>query len=119
MVETKPAYDAGQPVFRALLTPHRSLSPKGFALLMAVLFCVSLASGLFFLSLGAWPVVGFFGLDVLLLYGAFRLNYRAARFRCSAEGGSFRLDRVWVVGDLDPSWVRPKDEAYRKQAAGG
>ena len=31
-----------------------------------------------FLLLGAWPVFGFFGLDVLLLYLAFRANYRAA-----------------------------------------
>ena len=31
-----------------------------------------------FLIAGAWPVFGFFGLDVLLLYWAFRLNYRHA-----------------------------------------
>ena len=31
-----------------------------------------------FLIAGAWPVFGFFGLDVLLIYWAFRANYRAA-----------------------------------------
>ena len=31
-----------------------------------------------FLIVGAWPVFGFFGLDVLLIYWAFRVNYRAA-----------------------------------------
>ncbi len=40
-----------------------------------------LATGVIFLSRGAWPVFGFFGLDVLLVYVCFRLNYRAARAR--------------------------------------
>lgn len=39
---------------------------------------VSFVAGLFFLMLGAWPVFGFFGLDVLLIWLAFHLNYRSA-----------------------------------------
>src|SRR2546422_1744423 len=31
-------------------------------------------SGIGFVSIGAWPICGFFGLDVALLYFAFRLN---------------------------------------------
>ena len=62
-----------------MLTPHRSLGPTGFLILMAVLGGVSFAAGIVFLLVGAWPVFGFFGLDVLLIYCAFRLNYRAAR----------------------------------------
>src|SRR5580693_5356740 len=65
-------------LFAARLTPHRSLSRAGFLLLMAVLGGVSFAAGMVFLMLGAWPVFGFFGLDVLLVYWAFRANYRAA-----------------------------------------
>ncbi|MBP0437449.1 DUF2244 domain-containing protein [Tianweitania sediminis] len=71
--------DADAPIFRALLTPHRSLGPEGFRVLMAVTVAGSVVCGLFFLSIGAWPIFGFFGLDVLLLYLAFKLNYRAAR----------------------------------------
>ncbi len=68
-----------EPIFRALLVPHRSLGRVGFATLMAVLLFGWLAIGAYFLSIGAWPVFGFFGLDVLAIYVAFRLNYRAAR----------------------------------------
>jgi uncharacterized membrane protein len=66
-------------LFGARLTPHRSLSRTGFALVMAVLGAISFAAGTVFLLIGAWPVFGFFGLDVLLVYWAFRANYRAAR----------------------------------------
>jgi uncharacterized membrane protein len=66
-------------VFDALLTPHRSLSPRGFVILMAVVCAISFAAGFVFFLAGAWPVVGFLGLDVLLIYVAFRVNYRHAR----------------------------------------
>lgn len=72
---------ADEPFFRAELMPHRSLGPKGFRVLMGVLFVASVLVGLAFLSIGAWPVFGFFGLDVLLLYWAFRLSYRSGRAR--------------------------------------
>ena len=66
-------------IFSAVLTPHRSLSPAGFLLFMLVLGGISFTTGMVFLLAGAWPVFGFFGLDVLLVYWAFRLNYRSAR----------------------------------------
>ncbi|MVA96879.1 DUF2244 domain-containing protein [Nitratireductor sp. CAU 1489] len=74
-------YAADQPFFKALLTPHRSLGRTGFILLMGALVAGWGAVGLFFLAAGAWPVFGFFGLDILALYIAFRVNYRAARAR--------------------------------------
>jgi len=63
--------------FDAVLHPHRSLSPVGFLILMVALASVSFATGITFLMAGAWPVFGFFGLDVLLVYVAFRANYRS------------------------------------------
>ena len=81
MAETNAMPDADQPFFRALLMPHRSLGRTGFLILMGALVFGSLVTGGFFLAQGAWPVFGFFGLDVLLVYIAFRLNYRAARAR--------------------------------------
>ena len=45
---------------------------------MALIGGMSFAGGMFFFLLGAWPVIGFLGLDVLLVYWAFRANYRAA-----------------------------------------
>ena len=65
-------------IFSAVLTPHRSLGHAGFMVLIVVFGAVSFISGIAFLMLGAWPVFGFFGLDVALLYWAFRLNYRHA-----------------------------------------
>lgn len=66
-------------LFDAVLHPHRSLSPRGFTILMSLLGLLSFAAGCSFIALGAWPVFGFLGLDVALVYLAFRLNYRAAR----------------------------------------
>jgi uncharacterized membrane protein len=70
---------AEAPLFAAVLKPYRSLSPAGFNLVMAVFVFGSFTIGLAFWLLGAWPVVGFCGLDIALLQFAFRLNYRSAR----------------------------------------
>ena len=66
-------------LFAAVITPHRSLSPQGFIFLMIAIASISFICGIVFMIAGAWPVLGFFGLDVALIYLAFRLNYRAAR----------------------------------------
>src|SRR4030095_13918066 len=69
-----------QPVrFDAILTPHRSLSPLGFTILMTVAAGVAGVAGAAVRLLGAGPVCGFCALDVLLFYVMFRLNYRSAR----------------------------------------
>ncbi len=65
-------------IFSAVITPHRSLSATGFFLLMAAFGLLSFVAGLACMLAGAWPVFGFFGLDVLLLYWAFKVNYRRA-----------------------------------------
>lgn len=66
------------PIFSAILTPHRSLGRAGFLVLMSCLGGASFVAGMVFVILGAWPVFGFLGLDVLLVYWAFRANYQAA-----------------------------------------
>jgi uncharacterized membrane protein len=83
---------AEEPFFRALLTPHRSLGRTGFAVLMGALLAGWLVTGAVFLSRGAWPVFGFFGLDVLLVYVCFKLNYRAARAREEVSVSRTSLD---------------------------
>lgn len=99
--------------FNAILTPHRSLSPLGFLILMALVTIVSFTVGLYFLLLGAWPIMGFFSLDVLLIYIAFRLNYRAGREYETVELSPqiLKLTRVDPRGhqqiyDFNPYWVR-------------
>ncbi len=100
-------------IFSAVLTPHRSLGRRGFLLLMLVLGSISLTTGMVFLLAGAWPVFGFCGVDVLLVYWAFRVSYRRGRAyeqvtvtpseltvrQVSHRGGI----REWTV---NPLWVR-------------
>jgi uncharacterized membrane protein len=100
--------------FRAVLTPHRSLSKPGFLIVMGVLGAVSFAAGIAFTMIGAWPVFGFFGLDVLLVYVAFKLNYRAARatetievtrddLKITHTAASGRTRRITT---MNPTWSR-------------
>ena len=107
-----PALD--QPtLFSARLTPHRSLNRTGFLVLMTFLSVVSFATGIAFLLMGAWPVVGFLGLDVLVIYWAFRVNFRRANAieDITVTPSELRVRRVshrghvaeWV---LNPLWVQ-------------
>jgi uncharacterized membrane protein len=72
------------------LTPHRSLSREGFVTLMLVVVLINFAGGLLFLVSGAWPVAGFMGLDVLLIWWAFRQNFADAK----------RAERITIRDDL-------------------
>ena len=74
-----PDPDPADAIFAATLAPHRSLSRRGFLLLMTLIGALWFLTGYYFLALGAWPVMGFFGLDFLLVWLAFHLNFRAAR----------------------------------------
>ena len=65
--------------FDAVLTPNRSLSERGFAVVMAIVGAVSFLTGMAFLSMGAIPVIGFFGLDALAIWLAFRWSFRKQR----------------------------------------
>ncbi len=76
---TPPSHVPETVVFSAVLRPHRSLEPRGFGILMVAIALLSFFIGFAFWLMGAWPVVGFCGLDVLLIQLAFRLNYRDAR----------------------------------------
>jgi uncharacterized membrane protein len=100
-------------LFSARLTPHRSLNRTGFLVLMTFLSVVSFATGIAFLLMGAWPVFGFLGLDVLVIYWAFRVNFRraAATEEITVTPLELRVRRVshrghvaeWV---LNPLWVQ-------------
>ena len=100
-------------LFSARLTPHRSLNRTGFLVLMTFITVISFAAGVVFWWIGAWPVFGFFGLDVLVIYWAFRINFRSARAfeEISVTPSELRVRRVshrghvmeWV---LNPLWVQ-------------
>ena len=82
-------------------------------MVMAFTGVVCFIAGLVFWSLGAWPIAGFFGLDVLALWLAFRLSYRSGR---AYEEVKVSLHKVHVrkvspagrVSDysFNPLWIR-------------
>jgi uncharacterized membrane protein len=105
-------------IFAATITPHRSLGNVGFLVLMIVFGGVSFLTGIAFLMMGAWPVFGFFGLDVLLLYWALRINYRhaAAYEEIKVTASALTVRKVNHRGEtrewtLNPLWVRLGREA--------
>ena len=100
-------------LFSALLTPHRSLNRTGFVVLMSVVSAVSFIGGIASVLMGAWPILGFFGLDVLAIYWAFKVNFRRARAyeQVSVTLTELRLRRVSHRGHVmewrsNPLWVR-------------
>ena len=100
-------------IFSAVLTPHRSLSRKGFLALMLVAGGISLVTGTTFLLAGAWPVFGFCGLEVLLLYWALQVSYRRAKAyeQVTVTSSELTVRQVNHRGrmnewTLNPLWVR-------------
>ena len=113
-MRAEPDIASPEPVFfERVLWPHRSLPPRGFRALMLVLGLLSLAAGIGFVAVGAWPICGFFGLDVALLYLAFRISYRSARQRETLRlaDDQFTVERVGIYGErrqwrFQPFWLR-------------
>ena len=108
-------------LFSAVITPHRSLSGAGFLLLMLLIGVTSFGAGLVFYLIGAWPVVGFLGLDVLLVYWAFRVNYRtaAAYEEVTVTPSELRLRRVSHRGQsrewtFNPLWTTLERDTHQE-----
>lgn len=104
--------DPAPVLFDAILHPNASLSRRGFAVLMTAVAAISLTiGGIFFVS-GAWPILGLYGVDVAIVYLAFRVNYNDAKryekVRLTAEtltverGGPSRAPKTW---SFQPYWL--------------
>lgn len=115
-MEVRPDIDAASPreplLLDVVLYPHRSLSPRGFIVLMSAACLVSFIAGIVFVSIGAWPVFGFFGAEFLLLGWCFRLNYRHARLYETVQisRSELRVHRVHPDGgarswSFQPFWL--------------
>lgn len=112
-VEIEVERHRAEPLFQATLTPYRSLSPRGYAALLMLVAGTCFLSGLLFWSMGAWPIAFFFGLDIVIIQLAFRMNYRAARACEIVELSRDHLTvrRVAPNGraeefDFNPYWAR-------------
>lgn len=104
---------AAKPIFETRLRPHRSLNARQFRRLMWFVAAAGAFATLPFWLLGAWPVIGFMGLDVLLVYFAFRANFLAARSYEDVRLTPLALDFVKVSAkgirrtwQFNPAWVR-------------
>ena len=88
--------DRNSKVWQATLTPHRSLTREGFYVVMGLVILVNLVVAGMFVALGAWPIAGFAGLDVLLVWWAFKVNFADARKleRISITEHELVLDRL-------------------------
>jgi uncharacterized membrane protein len=102
-----------QTYFDAVLHPNRSLGARGFVLLMAGLAALSFVAGVVFVSVGAWPVFGFLGLDVLLIWAAFRASYRSGRLveMVRLTDGALEVRRIDAYGRsaawrVPPNWAK-------------
>ena len=100
-------------IFSAILTPHRSLPRSGFIALMLAVAAINFIGGVMFFVVGAWPVLGFLGLDVLLVYWAFKASYRsaAAYEQVMVTPSELKVRKVSHRGHvrewtLNPLWVR-------------
>lgn len=99
-----PAPSAPPVLFEVMLTPNRSLPPLGFALLMGAISVVSFGAGMAFYLIGAWPVVGFLGLDVLLVYIAFKVSF----YRMRAFETLQLTEQALVYERVNPAGVRKR-----------
>ena len=92
----------------AVITPHRSLSPRGFIILICVLTAINSLSATFFLFIGAGPVPIFLGLDVLAVVVAFRFSNRATRIqeRIQVTASEVRVIRQSAKG-AQTVWISP------------
>jgi uncharacterized membrane protein len=113
------------PLFAALLTPHRSLTPTGMRILLGGFAGLSCALGAGFWVIGAWPVVGFLGLDVLLLYLALKLSFvsarRSERLELTHEALTVRRVDAWGRASDDrlapPHWLKVEiDDPVRHES---
>lgn len=105
--------EAGPGLFDAVLYPHRSLPNAGFIAVMSVVIAANFLFGTYFYAIGAWPVIGFCGLDVFLVWLAFKLSYRQGRLR---ERVRVTKNDMWVARvlpsghetrwRLEPYWTK-------------
>ena len=98
-----------RPLFAAKLTPHRSIDPRGIRIVCAFAASLLLLPGLIFYLLGAWPVVGFMGLDVAALYWALTHSLRDGRRYEEVTLWADRLDvrQVSAKGEVQTQSFNP------------
>ncbi len=100
-------------LFRTVLKPRRSTTRAHLNTVILVFAIVSIPASVVFAIIGAWPVSGFLGLDVVLLAVFLRYHHWVGRSREIIElshqvltikrNDHWGRQRSW---QLDPHWLR-------------
>ena len=113
--------DPDTPIFKARIHPHRSLTQGQFHVLLGAVAAIGVCASTPFVVMGAWPVAGFFGIDVLLVYLAFRASFRSARAYEDLVLTPLELSvaKVSAKGQraewrFNPNWVRLEREDHEE-----
>jgi uncharacterized membrane protein len=85
-------------LFDAVIYPNPPLSQRGFVIVISTFALLSAIIGLATYLAGAWPVIGFLGLDVLALWFAFWIVRHRAR---AYEAVRLERDRL-TIRRVDP-----------------
>ena len=106
---------SNQTDFCVELSPNKSGTTRNIHIIIGLLLCLFIPTGLVFSLLGAWPVFGFMGIELGLLYIAFRCNQRDAKAyeRLSLNNDSFVFERHdpwrgYESWTFQPQWLQVK-----------
>ncbi len=115
-----------QPVFAATLVTQRSLDQRGLTAVAVVLIAAGAAVGGLFLAMGAWPVVGFVGLEVGLAVALLLGHHWLARVveEVTLDGKVLRVRRrhglmAEEAWEFPPGWLRVTVAPPGPRGAGG
>jgi uncharacterized membrane protein len=99
-----------RPLFEACLQPHRSLSARGFTVVVWAMAAIGFVQGMAFILIGAWPVVGFAGVEWLLFWWLFRRHFKGD---LRSERVILRRDRLIVeTSDAQGRMARAEWQPY-------
>lgn len=101
-------------LFEAVCTAHQSLDDRGMRAVAILVIVASAAVAILFSALGAWPVIGFTGLEVVLVLGLLSRHRRGGRRAVeilALVGDRLEVRRTDARGrreelTLDPYWAR-------------
>ena len=96
---------------------NQSLTTRGLYILMFFITIPASYIGISFYVLGAWPVLGFMGFEILLIYIAFKILFYKNKFYEHIILDSEKLNilfkkknKIIKKIELEPTWVQIKIE---------
>lgn len=112
--------------YSRVLRPHRSSSERAVKIVTGFVLCLFIPTGMVFLLVGAWPVFGIMGLEVVALIFALRYNHKvgSAFEAITLTDTEFRHSKVDHWGkrkhtSFQPQWLQVRiDDASQQLIAG-